>query len=187
MNEEEARRDITLLTIVGDLEAIGDVITHRFMSLARRRSRGQVLFSEEAQEDLIHYYRMIKEALQQVLAALATHNPMLVTQFLARKQELKAMKRQLHQRHIRQLRAQIPTSTKSSAVYLDLLDALSAVLAYASNIAYAFQETNGVPVLTNTTSFRTLRQFVPTKMVNTEQLYAASRVELAQNGRSANH
>ena len=170
MTEEQSRMDVTLLTIVDDLEAIGDVITKRFMSLARRRLRGQVQFSEEGWQDLLQYHRQIEGALQQILAALATHNPVLATKFLSRKSELKRTKQNLHLRHIRQLRADIPNSKASSAIYLDLLDAMSDVLAHTFNIAYAFQVHNSQ---LSTGSLRSLRtgQFV--KMgTSTQQLYA---------------
>ena len=155
MTEEQARMDVTLLTVVGDLEAIGDVITKRFMSLARRRLRGQIQFSEEGWDDLLLYHQQIQEALQQVLAALATHNPMLATKFLTRKAELKRTKRNLHLRHIRQLRADIPHSRTSSAVYLDLLDAMNDVLAHTFNIAYTLQEHSHQPFPSSFRGFRT--------------------------------
>ncbi len=173
MPEEMARRDITLLTIIGDLEAIGDVITKRFMALARRRSRDQIQFSEEGWEDLRSYHAQIEEALQQVLAALAAHNPVLATKFLAHKEELKPLKRKLHLRHIRQLRADIPNSAPSSAIYLDLLDALSDVLGHIFNIAYALQETR---------SLRSLRtgHFVAVKGTTTGRLNAAPLADLGK-------
>jgi len=139
MSEEQARQNITLLYIINDLEAIGDVITKRFMSLAHRRSRHLVSFSEEGWEDLLNYHQRIGEALQQVLAALATQNLMLATDFLARKEELQRIKRELHLSHLRRLQAGIPDSTNSSAIHLDLLDAMSAILAHTSNIAHALQ------------------------------------------------
>ena len=182
MTEEQVRKDITLFTIVGDLEAIGDVISHRFTRLARRRLRGQIQFSEEGWEDLLRYHHQIEEGLQQVLAALAGQNPALVTQFLERKPELKRMKRDLHLRHIRELRAGITNSTTSSAIYLDMLDALSAVLSHISNIAYALQEASSLRFYS---SFRSLRtgQLVQVKPGSTsQQLYAVPRADFTQTG-----
>ncbi len=181
MTEEQARRDVTLLTIVSDLEAIGDVITKRFMSLAHRRSRGRVVFSEEGWEDLLRYHHQIEEAMQQVLAALAAHNPMLARKFLARKEELKRTKRNLHLRHIRQLRADIPNSRESSAIYLDLLDALSDVLAHVSNVAYTLQEAS---ILPSTNSLRSMRtsQFVQMGFTSPQHLSVDLQEGLVNDG-----
>jgi phosphate:Na+ symporter len=171
MTEEQRRQDIALLTIVSDLEAVGDVITHRFMNLARRRSSGQILFSEEGWDDLLDYQKKIKETLQHVMAALAASNPALANKCLARKDDLKRLKRNLHLRHIRQLRANEANSTTSSAVYLDLLDAMSAILSHISNIAYALQEASNLPLTVPLPTLR-LSHFATMNGVSTQQLYA---------------
>ena len=80
---------------------------------------------------------------------------MLATKFLTRKAELKRTKRNLHLRHIRQLRADIPHSRTSSAVYLDLLDAMNDVLAHTFNIAYTLQEHSHQPFPSSFRGFRT--------------------------------
>jgi phosphate:Na+ symporter len=169
MTDEQTLMDITLLTVVDDLEAIGDVITKRFMSLARRRFRGQMEFTEEGWQDLSDYHKQVGEALQQVLAALAAHNPELVRRFLARKAELKRARQNFHFRHIRQLRADIPHSRESSAVYLDLLDAISDVLEHAFNIAYALRGRSSQAAIGQ---FRSLRMgsFVKLNLTNTRPL-----------------
>ncbi len=179
MTEEERHQDITLLTIISDLEAIGDVITHSFMGLARRKSRDQILFSEEGWEDLLGYHQQIQVGLQHVMAALATRNPMLATKFLTHKEELKQTKRNLHLRHIRQLRANIPNSTPSSAIYLDLLDAMSAVLVHTSNIAHALEEVNH-PQSTSSLRDPHTEHLAQTGMTNTQQWHAPSQANLAE-------
>ncbi len=179
MTEEERHQDITLLTIISDLEAIGDVITHSFMGIARRKSRDQILFSEEGWEDLLGYHQQIQVGLQHVMAALATRNPMLATKFLAHKEELKQTKRNLHLRHIRQMRANIPNSTPSSAIYLDLLDAMSAVLAHTSNIAHALEEVS-YPQYTCSLRDPHTEHLAQTETRNTQQWHDAPQENLAR-------
>jgi phosphate:Na+ symporter len=176
MTEEQVSRDIALLTIVSDLEAIGDVITHRFLDLAYRRSRGRVLFSKDGWEDLSYYHRKIREVLQQVIAGLATHNPALVNNCLTREAELKRLKRNLHVRHISELRTGVANSAASSAIYLDLLDALSTVLSHVSNIACALKEAENVSFTRPLRSIGT-GQF---KAMNTQQLRVVSQANLAR-------
>ena len=139
MSEEQAKQNVALFYIISDLEAIGDVITKRFTNLAHRRLRDQIYFSEEGWEDLLSYHERILGAFQEILAALATQNKSLSAVLLARKEDLNRFKRELHMKHIRQLRAGIPNSTASSAIYLDLLDAMSTILSHISNIAHALQ------------------------------------------------
>lgn len=107
------------------------------MRLARRKRRGQITFSDEGWHDLIAFHGEVTAALQQALAALAAQDPMIAAEFLARKTRLNQMKREFHLRHLHRLRSGLPPSVESSAIHLDLLDAMSRVLSHVSNIAHA--------------------------------------------------
>lgn len=139
MTEEQAHREIALLYIISDLEAIGDIIDKQFMRLARRKRRDQIMFSDEGWSDLVTYHGEVTAALEQALAALAAQDPTLAAEFLARKARLGQIKRELHLRHLRRLQSGVLPSLESSAIHLDLLNAMSRVLSHASNIAHAVQ------------------------------------------------
>lgn len=110
------------------------------------------------------------------MAALTTHNPMLATKFLAQKEELKETKRNLHLRHIRELRANIPNSMASSGIYLDLLDAMTAILSLILNMAYVLEEANRSS--TRSRLVHGTGQFTPQKVSTTRQLYASAQVDV---------
>ena len=137
MTEEQARRQIALLYIITDLEEIGDIIDKQIMRLARRKRRGQIAFSDEGWSDLVTYHGEVTAGLQQALAALAAQDPTVAAEFLARKARLDQAKREFHLRHLRRLHSGLPPSVESSAIHLDLLNAMSRVLSHASNIAHA--------------------------------------------------
>ena len=137
MTEEQARREIALLYIITDLEEIGDIIDKQIMRLARRKRRGQIAFSDEGWHDLVTYHGEVIAALQQALTALAAQDPTIAAEFLVRKTRLSQMKREFHLRHLHRLRSGLPPSVESSAIHLDLLDAMSRVLSHAFNIAHA--------------------------------------------------
>src|SRR5262249_42092012 len=82
---------------------------------------------------------LIAEMLQQILAVLTDNNSLLVAKVLANKPQIKQIKHNLRLRHIRELRADIPNSRASSAIYLDLLDAMADVLVHIFNIAHTVQ------------------------------------------------
>jgi phosphate:Na+ symporter len=137
LTREQVQREIALLYIITDLEAIGDIIDKQMMRLARRMQRRRVAFSAEGWQDLLGYHDQVTAALEQALAALAAQDASLAGDFFLRKAELSKMKRQLHLRHLRRLQSGVPPSWESSAIHLDLLNALSRILSHASNIAHA--------------------------------------------------
>jgi phosphate:Na+ symporter len=150
MTEAQARQELALLYIITDLQAIGDTVANRLMRLARRKQCGALLFSEEGREDLLIYHRELLDAFQQVLAALATRDPELASAFLAHKKARSQLKRELHLRHMHRLRTGNVLSLASSAIHLDLLDALSEILSHITSMAYAMRESREKPEIRTT-------------------------------------
>jgi phosphate:Na+ symporter len=174
MTEAQARQEIALLSIITDLQAIGEAVATRLMSLARRKQRGDLLFSEEGREDLLTYHQELVSALQQMLAALATHDRDLVNEFLAQKKVRSQMKRELHVRHMRQLRTGNTLSLASSAIHLDLLDALSEMLSHITSMAYALRESMEKPETWNTADTLSAEAAAVGEAVAVDQLAQAS-------------
>ena len=140
MTQEQKNRQIALLYIITDLEAIGDLIDKQCMRLARRKRRQQLIFSDEGWQDLISYHQEVTAAVQLAFAALATQDPHLSAAFFPRKVQLYQMRRALHLRHLRRLQSGMSPSIESSAIHIDLLIALRNVLSHVSTIAHVVQE-----------------------------------------------
>src|SRR5262249_39332895 len=83
----------------------------------------------------------------------------------------KSIKQNLRLRHIHQLHNDIPDSRSSSAIYLDLLDAMSTVLEHTFSIAQALQ---GCNLQSLTGQFRNLRSFTKSNWITTGQLPGAA-------------
>jgi phosphate:Na+ symporter len=140
LTQEQKNRQIALLYIIADLEAIGDLIDKQCMRLARRKRRQQLVFSDEGWQDLVNYHREITAAVQLAFAALAAQDPQLSAAFFPCKAQLYQMRRTLHLRHLRRLQSGVSSSIESSAIHLDLLIALRNVLSHVSTIAHVVQE-----------------------------------------------
>lgn len=140
MTDEQKQRQIALLYIITDLEAMGDIIDKQWMRLARRKRRQQIIFSDEGWHDLVCYHREVTAAVQQAFAALAAQDSVLASAFFSQKATLSQMKRTLHLRHLRRLQSRVPPSMESSEIHLDLLTAMRGVLSHASTIAHVVQE-----------------------------------------------
>ncbi|GCE46722.1 phosphate:Na+ symporter [Thermosporothrix hazakensis] len=136
MTPEQKRRQIALLCIVTDLEAIGDIIDRQCMRVARRKWRKQISFSQEGWNELVTYHSEVTTALQQALAALAAQDPTLADEFFERKAQLSQMKREFRLRHLQRLQSKLPPSVESSALHLEFLNAMSRVVSHASSIAH---------------------------------------------------
>ncbi len=140
LTEEQKSRQIALLYLITAIEEMGDLIDHQWMRLARRKRRRQLVFSDEGWQELVSYHQEVLNATQQALAALAAQDPQLAAEFFRRKTHLSQVKRVLHLHHVQRLKLGVPSSIESSAIHLDVLNAVWGVLSYASTIAHVVQE-----------------------------------------------
>lgn len=139
LSEEQARRELSLLHISTELEAIGDIIDRQLMRLARRKRRKQIAFSQPEWEDIVVYHREVLALLQRVLAGLASQDPAIAEEVLAHRQYLNELKREMHLRHLQHLTSGTPTNLDASAIHLEMVNAMSRILSHTCSIARAVQ------------------------------------------------
>ncbi|HEY9806702.1 MAG TPA: PhoU domain-containing protein, partial [Candidatus Obscuribacterales bacterium] len=139
LTEEQARRELLLLHISTELEAIGDIIDRQMMRLARRKRRKQIAFSQSEWEDVVTYHREVLGLLQRVLAGLATQDLTIAGEVLSHRQWLNQIKREMHSRHLQSLTSGAPTNLDASAIHLEMVNAMSRVLSHTCSIARAVQ------------------------------------------------
>ena len=139
LTDEQSRRELALLQISTELEAIGDIVDRQLMRLARRKRRKQIAFSQEEWEDIVAYHREVVGLLQQALAGLAAQDSTIADEVLSRRQWLNQIKRDIQLRHLQHLSSGSPTSLNASAIHLEMVSAMSRILSHTCSIARAVQ------------------------------------------------
>lgn len=139
LSEEQTRRELSLMHISTELEAIGDIVDRQLMRLARRKRRKQIAFAQPEWEDLVAYHREVLGLLQRVLAGLATQDPAIADEVLTHRQYLNQIKREIHLRHLQNLTSGTPISLDASAIHLEMVSAMSRILSHTCSIARAVQ------------------------------------------------
>lgn len=139
LNEEQARRELSLLHISTELEAIGDIVDRQLMRLARRKRRKHIAFAPSEWDDLVTYHREVLDLLQRVLAGLATQDPEIADEALAHRQYLNQIKRDIHLRNLQNLTSSTPTNLDASSIHLEMVNAMSRISSHTCSIARAVQ------------------------------------------------
>ncbi|XGB40621.1 MAG: Na/Pi cotransporter family protein [Cyanobacteria bacterium LVE1205-1] len=139
LTEEQVQRELCLLHISTELEAIGDIIDRQLMRLARRKRRKQIAFPQPQWDDIVSYYREVLGLLQRVLAGVATQDIEIAEEVLAHRQYLNQIKREMHSRHLQQLSSGTPTDLDASSIYLETVNAMSRISSHTCSIARAVQ------------------------------------------------
>jgi phosphate:Na+ symporter len=139
LTQEQSQRELALLHISTELEAIGDIVDRQLMRLARRKRRKQITFSSDEWEDIVAYHREVLGLLQQALAGLAAQDSALAHEVLSQREWLNETKRDMYQRHLQNLSSGSSTSLNASAIHLEMVNALSRILSHTCSIARTVQ------------------------------------------------
>jgi phosphate:Na+ symporter len=137
LTEEQARREIALLFVITDLEAIGDVIDKNLMELAEKKRRGGHRFSEQGWSEIVALHAKVVENLELAIAAFAAQDRSLADKAIRHKANINVIEREYRQTHIGRLHEGLKESIDTSSIHLDVLANLKRVNSLATNIAYA--------------------------------------------------
>ncbi|WP_448268302.1 Na/Pi cotransporter family protein [Nostoc sp. DSM 114159] len=139
LTAEQSQRELTLLSISTELEAIGDIIDRQLMRLARRKRRKQIAFSELEWNDIVAYHGEVLGLLQRTLTGLAAQDSTIADEVLSQRQCLNQFKREIYLRHLQHLSSGDPVSLNASSILLEMVNAMSRILSHISSIARAIQ------------------------------------------------
>lgn len=139
LTEEQSQRELTLLYISTELEAIGDIIDRQLMRLARRKRRKQIVFSQQEWNDIVAYHGDVLALLQQTLTGLAAQDPTIAGEVLSQRQSLNQIKREIYLRHHQHLSSGDSVSLNASSIHLEMINAMSRILSHICSIARVIQ------------------------------------------------
>ena len=139
LTEEQSQRELTLLYISTELEAIGDIIDRQLMRLARRKRRKQIVFSQQEWNDIVAYHGDVLALLQQTLTGLAAQDSTIAGEVLAQRQSLNQIKREIYLRHHQHLSSGDSVSLNASSIHLEMINAMSRILSHTCSIARVIQ------------------------------------------------
>src|SRR2546425_10953929 len=71
MSPDLSRKEIGLISVIGNLENIGDIIDKNLMELARKKLYQGRRFSEAGEAELQEFHAMISKNLERAIAAFA--------------------------------------------------------------------------------------------------------------------
>ncbi len=139
LTEEHERHQISLLYVITELEAIGNIINKYLMQLVHRQRRKQIAFSQEEWDDIVTYHGEVLGLFQKALAGLAVQDTTLFAEVLSQRNWLNKLKGEIYRRHLYRMRSGEESSLDASNIHLELLNTLSRILSHTWSIARVLQ------------------------------------------------
>lgn len=127
LTDEQAKLNLSLLSIMGCLEEIGDIIDQNILDMAGKKIHWGRQFSEEGWRDIQEYHEKILENFAWSISALASGDKELVHRVLRNTEHLSETHERLRMKHLSRLQAGLKESFETSSIHLDTLSAFSRV------------------------------------------------------------
>jgi phosphate:Na+ symporter len=140
LSEGESRRLFEIITLITNLEHIGDIIDKNLRDLAEKKIRKRFTFSPEGLDEIREFHQRVASALALALNVFATRDLTLARQLFADKAVMRDAERRATESHFQRLRSGRPESIETSAIHLDIIRDLKRIHGHVASISYPILE-----------------------------------------------
>ena len=140
MGADYSQREIALISFIGNLENIGDIIDKNLMELARKKLYLGRRFSDPGWAELLEYHGMVQKNLESAIAAVAAADRALAQAVLDQRPVMRQRERELRESHLGRLRAGLAESLDTSEIHLDILTNLKRISSHVSALVIPILE-----------------------------------------------
>lgn len=144
-----ARRDITkgqareifgMMSIVKDMESMGDIIHRNMVPLIEKKKALQYDFGEEGKEELLIYQSKVVKQIELLRQAFATSDLEAARNIMKKERKYLDLESKYRISHLERIIAEKKESIQTSEVHMELMDLMKQILLYSTNIAQTYIE-----------------------------------------------
>ena len=140
MSPDLAQKEIALISFIGNLENIGDIIDKNLMDLARKKLYHGRRFSEAGEMELIEFHSMVSKNLERAIAGFAANDRSLAQEVLDQRPIVRQRERELRDSHLGRLRQGLAESLETSEIHLDVLTNLKRISSHVTALVFPILE-----------------------------------------------
>jgi phosphate:Na+ symporter len=136
MGSDLSRKEIGMISFIGNLENIGDIIDKNLMELARKKYYQGRRFSEAGWAEIQEFHGLVSKNLERGIAAFAANDQTLAQEVLDQRPLMRSRERELRESHLGRLRAGLAESLETSEIHLDILTNLKRISSHVSALMF---------------------------------------------------
>jgi phosphate:Na+ symporter len=140
MGADLSRKEIALISVIGNLENIGDIIDKNLMELARKKLYHARRFSEAGWAEILEFHGLVSKNLERAIAAFAANDRALAQEVLDQRPLMRQRERELRESHLNRLRSGLTESLETSEIHLDILTNLKRISSHVSALVFPILE-----------------------------------------------
>ncbi len=140
MSPDMAGREIALISFIGNLENIGDIVDKNLMELARKKLYQGRRFSDAGELELTEFHGMVSKNLERAIGAFAAGDRALAQEVLDQRPIIRQRERELRESQLARLRLGLAESLETSEIHLDVLTNLKRISSHVTALVFPILE-----------------------------------------------
>ncbi|VFQ44114.1 Na/Pi cotransporter family protein [Desulfoluna butyratoxydans] len=140
-SDAQLRVVYAMVSIVRDMESIGDIIHRNVLPLIRKKHALAHDFSEEGREELTIYHQKVCKQIRLLKEAFAEQDLEKANRIMVKERKYLDLELQYRVHHLDRLVGKQEASVETHEVHTELMNLMVQIIVYSSNIAKTFLET----------------------------------------------
>ncbi|SCY70207.1 Na/Pi cotransporter family protein [Desulfoluna spongiiphila] len=140
-SDAQLRVVYAMVSIVRDMESIGDIIHRNVLPLIRKKHELAHDFSEEGREELTIYHQKVCKQIRLLKEAFAEQDLEKAQRIMVKERKYLDLELQYRVHHLDRLVGKQAASVETHEVHTELMNLMVQIIVYSSNIAKTFLET----------------------------------------------
>jgi len=136
--DNQACEVYAMISIIKDLESIGDIIHRNMLPLISKKQALETDFSEEGKEELMVYHAKVRKQVRLIQEAFSENDPDTALKIMSKERKYLDLESQYRIRHLERVLRNRVESIETNEVHMELMDLMKQIVVYSSNIAKTF-------------------------------------------------
>ena len=124
-----------MISIVKDIESIGDIIDKNMISLIPKKKALTTAFSQEGKQELLNYHTKVCKQISRLKEAFAELDTKKAAQIMKKEVEYIDLESEYRVKHLKRVQQERSESVATHEVHMELMDLLKQINVYTGNIA----------------------------------------------------
>ena len=135
LSDHQIQEVYGMMSIVNDIESIGDIIEKNMIPLIAKKSALNTDFSEEGREELDIFHTKICKQVSRLKDAFSELDPELAKRIMAKEEKYTDLETEYRTRHLERLHEEREESIETHEIHMELMDLLKQINVYTGDIA----------------------------------------------------
>ncbi|MDJ0622174.1 MAG: Na/Pi cotransporter family protein [Desulfocapsaceae bacterium] len=140
ITRDQVREVFGMMSIVKDMESMGDIIHRNMIPLIAKKERLTQDFGDEGKEELLIYQSKVVRQINLLRQAFATSDLEAASQIMMKERKYLDLESKYRASHLERIIAEKRESIETSQVHMELMDLMKQIMLYSSNIAKTYVE-----------------------------------------------